>query len=1235
MVANPRALAGDDALGEDGRKQGKSAATILIELAQAGATFFHGPDLAAYADVDFPATGEAPARRETWPIRSAGFKQWLSRLYYRSEEKACGSEAVSAALMALEGIARFDGKEIAVHTRLAHHQRTLYLDLADRHWQLVEIRAGDWQIRPARPDDPFRFVRYAATAALPMPDPEARDLAPLRGLFGMADDDWTLLQAWLLGTLHPTGPYPIAVITGRQGAGKSTLCRVLKLLVDPSAAPLRSAPRSEGDLLISATRAHVLGFDNLSYIPDELSDAMCRLSTGGGLAKRTLYSDAEETILEARRPQVINAIAEVATRPDLLDRALLIRLEKPAGRRTEAAILREVERLRPALLGALLNAVADGLAAPAPEGVSLPRMADFGLWAMRGLPSLGVSPRTFADAYRGNQRGAIAVALDASPLPIPLGKLLDERQGEPWTGTASELLEILNRIAGLGDPITRKAAPQGWPKASNALTGKLRRLQAPLADLGIELTFNATREVRTITVARIPVPQGDEDGTEHSHRPGGSDETPSRSSPLSGDGAGGGSSQDRRADSADRRAGGQAPGIAQPATSDADRRDGPFRADRRACPGPHQRGTGPSDGPDDRDDLSRILSDTQGYTPPVPTVPPPDAAPVIAVVAPTRPDVAYTLVTDREGLDVALPALAASPLLCLDTETTGLDPHTAKLRLLTLSTPDHTYIIDCFKVGGWQGPVRPLLADPGRTIVAHNLRFDLGFLLAAGMEVDAACFDTMLAAQLLEAGTTEDEGGARLGYALAAVAPRCAGLAISKGEQRSDWGRDNLSPEQLHYAALDAAILHPLHARLSEEIESAGLGRAWAIECGCLPALAAMAYEGIPFDRQRWLALSDAAVSEQYRTRQRLNALLAGEGVNVFGGMTINYDSPAQVASLLGRLGVPLPVLESGQPDTSEAALSAVADRHPAIPPLLALREAGKLAGTYGVAFVRDHLSGATGRVHADYRQLGAATGRMSCTKPNLQNIPRSRDYRGCFRAPEGRALVKADYSAIELRIAAAIAPDPAMLAAFAEGADLHKRTAASVLDVPEGEVTKEQRQLAKALNFGLIYGMGAKTLVQHARTGYGVALTMQEAEGHRARFFRTYPGLAAWHRRTGDACQPETRTLAGRRRRDTATFTQRLNTPVQGSGADGLKHALGRLWRYRAEAPAAHLVATVHDEIVVECPEQDAPAVAAWLTRHMVAGMAEIVAGTVPIEVEASVARDWAGTPLTEGRSR
>jgi DNA polymerase-1 len=252
----------------------------------------------------------------------------------------------------------------------------------------------------------------------------------------------------------------------------------------------------------------------------------------------------------------------------------------------------------------------------------------------------------------------------------------------------------------------------------------------------------------------------------------------------------------------------------------------------------------------------------------------------------------------------------------------------------------------------------------------------------------------------------------------------------------------------------------------------------------------------------------------------------------------------------------------------------------------------------------------------------------MACSDPNLQNIPRGREYRACFRAQPGWVLVKADYSAIELRLAAVIARDGGMLQAFQDGQDLHRQTAALVLGVPEVEVTKEQRQLAKALNFGLLYGMGAQTLIQHTASGYEVTLSLEEAEQHRRRFFASYPGLARWHR--GIPREPiDTRTLAGRRRLGVEHFTEKVNSPVQGSGADGLKAALGRLWRHRHEVPVdVRLVATVHDEIVAECRVEDAPEVAAWLTQHMQEAMSEIVASRVPIEVEATIAQDWAGTP-------
>ena len=298
---------------------------------------------------------------------------------------------------------------------------------------------------------------------------------------------------------------------------------------------------------------------------------------------------------------------------------------------------------------------------------------------------------------------------------------------------------------------------------------------------------------------------------------------------------------------------------------------------------------------------------------------------------------------------------------------------------------------------------------------------------------------------------------------------------------------------------------------------------------------------------------------------------------------------------------------------------------------LLEYREAEKRAGTYGLAWLEKAVHPMPGRVHADYLQLGSRAGRMSCTKPNVQNLPRTKTYRGCITAESGSCIVKADYSQIELRIAAVIAQDVAMLEAYRAGQDLHSLTAARLLGVAPEQVTSESRQLAKAVNFGLLYGMGARTLQTYARQNYRVSLTLKEAEQYRLRFFTAYAGLRRWHRATAATQPTETRTLAGRRRVDVKAFTERLNSPVQGTGADGLKWALARLFAHRDEAPDARLVAVVHDEIVAECPIDGAAQTAAWLQRHMTIAMTEILQDAVPVVVETTIGQDWTGTPLPQ----
>jgi DNA polymerase-1 len=320
-----------------------------------------------------------------------------------------------------------------------------------------------------------------------------------------------------------------------------------------------------------------------------------------------------------------------------------------------------------------------------------------------------------------------------------------------------------------------------------------------------------------------------------------------------------------------------------------------------------------------------------------------------------------------------------------------------------------------------------------------------------------------------------------------------------------------------------------------------------------------------------------------------------------------------------GLLGVTLP-------DTKEETLSRCG--HPLARTLLEYRKTSKMLGTYGTSLLEKVEDG---RTYASWWQIGAGTGRMACSKRNLQNLPP--EARKHVRVPEGRVLVKADYSQIELRIAAKISGDERMLVAFAEGLDIHEITARSLTGCEE--VSKEERKLAKALNFGLLYGMSPKSLRNYARTSYGVEMTSEEAERYWRGFFETYPGLKAWHDREWRELKKhgstETRTLIGRRRTGVTKFTERLNSPVQGTGADGLKLALALLWERRDECPRAVPILAVHDEIVVESDEDQVDKVEAWLKKAMVDGMdqllnaPEVEGPYVPIEVEVKSAKSWA----------
>ena len=429
-------------------------------------------------------------------------------------------------------------------------------------------------------------------------------------------------------------------------------------------------------------------------------------------------------------------------------------------------------------------------------------------------------------------------------------------------------------------------------------------------------------------------------------------------------------------------------------------------------------------------------------------------------------------------------------------------------------------------------------------------------------------------------------------------------------------------------------MLLPLEDTLKVKLAAMDLTETARLEMRALPGIAWAA--PVTVDTAAWLAFADTAETERARLAEAMDAP-APNGACLPGAECRNWDSPAQVREAFAQVGVKIET-------TDDDALAGI--DHPLAELLREYRGCAKRVGTYGRKWDEEHV-GRDGSVLPSWNQLGAESGRMSCKEPNLQQIPRESEYCRCFIARDGRVLVKADYSQIELRIAAKVANEPVMIAAYKDGRDLHTLTAARILDKPEAEVTKADRQLAKAVNFGLLYGMGWKGLKMYAKANYGVELTDRQAKDYRTTFFRTYPALQRWHAKTEADVKKLFKknpdgthavfTLAGRRRllsvskRDSQgkqypNKTDALNTPVQGTGADGLKEAVALLWERRAECPGAAPVIFCHDEIVLEVPDTGADRAKDLLRWCMVEAIAPLIE-PVPVEVgEVTTSRTWGG---------
>ena len=588
-------------------------------------------------------------------------------------------------------------------------------------------------------------------------------------------------------------------------------------------------------------------------------------------------------------------------------------------------------------------------------------------------------------------------------------------------------------------------------------------------------------------------------------------------------------------------------------------------------------------------------------------------------------EIYFQLVRDAEGLRSACEELGNARFLGFDVETTDLDPYKGDLRLVQLSDGANTKVIDLKAFGGGGSlaadpalaPLRDLLASAKQTKIAHNAKFDTKWVRHhLGTEV-GGIYDTYLASILISAGEGERRHG------LADVVQYFLGRTLDKSEQVSDWGADELSHSQVEYAAKDAAIMPEVREKLEERITADGLTDVLRLENECVMPIAEMELNGFYLDRERWQEQLDKVRVLQKRAGDELQDMLAA-GVaqaSLFGRTEINLDSQAQVTDALLNLGVPMP-------NTTRAwELQPLAEKYPVVAKLLEYRSVAKAAQSFGDNIL-EFIEPKTGRIHADFRQIGAPTGRFSCSSPNLQQIPHEAEYRRCFRAPDGRKLVIADYSQIELRILADFSEDQKFIDAFESGQDFHSATAAQVFGIDAADVTPDQRSFAKRLNFGVVYGIGASRFA--SMTG----LTQAEAENTLRKYFATYPRMDDWLRSQARniITERQTRTKSGRLAKFTFDENDRAsvgaaqrfakNMPIQGTSADILKRAL-RLLHDDLRGSSGKLVNIVHDEIVVECDAAEAETISGKLESAMLRAGRDFVK-KVPVKVDAHIADDW-----------
>ena len=566
--------------------------------------------------------------------------------------------------------------------------------------------------------------------------------------------------------------------------------------------------------------------------------------------------------------------------------------------------------------------------------------------------------------------------------------------------------------------------------------------------------------------------------------------------------------------------------------------------------------------------------------------------------------------------------ILAAPVLAIDKETTGFDPLRDKARLLQIATgPERGFIFDLNHIKpeelAW---LEPKMADPNTVKVFQNGKFDIKFMMATfGWQHFPTVYDTFLASVLIACGDDSVRHG------LGVLADLYAGVELDKAEGASNWAEPVLSISQLEYSIRDSCVLFPIMEKQKEFLHRLDLERVALLEFDAVEAVAALELKGIYLNSEHWQERLD----RQSVRKKELEAKVKEHfkdvvPVSLFGEIELDLESPLQLAPALKKLGVPL----TG--GTMEDELKPFIERWPVVKDLLDYREMSTALKMFGPDYL-DFINPADGRIHPDFRQIGTPTGRFTCSNPNLQQVNAEDQYRNSYQAQgEGRSLIIADYSMIELRIMAEFSQDPKMLEAFQNNIDLHQYTGSHAFGLPLEAAAKgtEQRQVGKMLNFGTGYGAAAPRFA--AISG----LSLERSKESLAAFWGLYAGLDQYMKdceaRTVE--ENETHSYSGRTwrldydpsDRNSIGAVQRIgrNFPIQATCSDMMKRAM-YFMRNGFRGKDAGLVNVVHDEAVPEVSDDILEEAKLIVSDSMIRAAEEILT-TVPAKIDLAVSKVW-----------